>query len=82
MQEKRIKLNSVADIKMFVRAAENCPFEIDVCYNHVCVDGKSFLGLMGMDLNQILRVQYDSEGENAEFEKVLAKFAAQTHYAA
>ena len=49
MQEKRIKLNSVADIKMFVRAAENCPFEIDVCYNHVCVDGKSFLGLMGMD---------------------------------
>ena len=29
MQEKRIKLNSVADIKMFVRAAENCPFEID-----------------------------------------------------
>ena len=74
MQEKRIKLNSVADIKMFVRAAENCPFEIDVC--------KSFLGLMGMDLNQILRVQYDSEGENAEFEKILAKFAAQTHDAA
>ena len=33
---------------MFVRAAENCPFEIDVCYNHVCVDGKSFLGLMGI----------------------------------
>lgn len=82
MQEKRIKLNSVADIKTFVRAAENCSFEIDVCYNHVCIDGKSFLGLMGMDLNQILRVQYDSEGENEAFEEVLARFSAQTHTAA
>lgn len=40
MQERYIKLNSVEDIKTFVRAADNCPFDIDVNYNRVYIDGK------------------------------------------
>nr|WP_314987949.1 HPr family phosphocarrier protein [uncultured Stomatobaculum sp.] len=80
MQEKYIKLNSVEDIKTFVRAAENCPFDIDVSYNRVYIDGKSFLGLMGMDLNQILRVQYS--GEDAAFEAMLEGFAVGKNHAA
>ena len=80
MQERYIKLNSVEDIKTFVRAAENCPFAIDVTYNRVYIDGKSFLGLMGMDLNQTLRVQFS--GNDAAFEAMLAGFAAGKNSAA
>ena len=80
MQERYIKLNSVEDIKTFVRAAENCPFDIDVNYNRVYIDGKSFLGLMGMDLNQILRVQFS--GNDAAFEAMPEGFAAGKNSAA
>ena len=80
MQERYIKLNSVEDIKTFVRAAENCPFDIDVNYNRVYIDGKSFLGLMGMDLNQVLRVQFS--GNDAAFEAMLEGFAAGKNSAA
>lgn len=80
MQERYIKLNSVEDIKTFVRAAENCPFDIDVNYNRVYIDGKSFLGLMGMDLNQILRVQFS--GSDAAFEAMLDGFASGKNSAA
>ena len=49
-------------------------------YNRVYIDGKSFLGLMGMDLNQTLRVQFS--GNDATFEAMLEGFAAGKNSAA
>ena len=44
MEEKRIKLTSVAAAKDFVIRASKCDFDIDVYYNRVIIDAKSLLG--------------------------------------
>ena len=80
MQEKKIKLNNMKDAGIFVRAAEKCDFDIDVSYNHVFVDGKSILGVLGLDLTRVLSVKY--QGYNADFEEVLESFSADQKSAA
>ena len=53
MKETRIRLG-VDDVAKFVRAAEECDFDIDVNYNRVLVDAKSILGVLSMDLGRAL----------------------------
>ena len=73
MKQRKIKLSSAADAKEFVRRAVECDFDVDVYYNRILIDAKSILGVLSMDLNQILTVK--CHGENGEFDQVLAKFA-------
>lgn len=73
MQERKIKLTELQDVKDFVTAASECDFDIDIFYNRVTVDAKSILGVLSMDLTRDLTVQYF--GENNSFENVLSKYA-------
>ncbi len=73
MTEKRIRLSGTNEVREFVREAEKCDFDIDISYNRVIVDAKSFLGILAMDLNQILTVSYF--GRNSNFENVLKRYA-------
>lgn len=72
MKETRIKLN-VNDVIDFVRAATECDFDIDLNYNRIFIDAKSILGVMSMDLNNILTVK--CYGEDVRFENFLQKYA-------
>jgi len=72
MKETKIKLN-VDDVKDFVKAAVECDFDIDVNYNRVLVDAKSILGVMSMDLNNILTVK--CYGESPKFDSFLKRYA-------
>lgn len=74
MSEKKIKLTELDEVKEFVRAAEQCDFDIDVFYNRVIIDAKSILGVLSMDLTRELTVKYG--GENLHFENILNKYAA------
>ena len=74
MSEKKIKLTELDEVKEFVRAAEQCDFDIDVFYNRVIIDAKSILGVLSMDLTRELTVKYG--GENLHFENILTKYAA------
>ena len=47
---------------------------MDVFYNHFVIDAKSILGVLSLDLNQVLTVKY--RGKNAEFEDLLNKYQA------
>ena len=69
MKQKRILLPTIDDAKMFVAAATQCDFDIDVYYNRVVIDAKSILGVLSLDLRNVLTVQYD--GENEAFEAFL-----------
>jgi phosphocarrier protein HPr len=80
MQERKIRLKDMRQVGDFVKAAEKCDFDIDVFYNHVYVDGKSILGVLGLDLTRVLYVRYD--GYNEEFEKILQKYAGSEGFAA
>lgn len=72
MVQRRIMLKT-EDVKRFVAAASKCDFEIDIFYNRYVVDAKSILGVLGLDLRQVLTVSYD--GYDEEFENCLASLA-------
>ncbi len=72
MRETKIKL-SVSDVSDFVKAAAECEFDIDLNYNRILIDAKSILGVMSMDLNNVLTVK--CYGESPEFESFLQKYA-------
>lgn len=74
MEKKyQIRLNATSEVQDFVSAAEKCDFDIDVFYNRVVIDAKSILGVLSLDLNNVLTVQFG--GQNVEFESVLEKYA-------
>ena len=61
MNEKKIKLAGTEEVRDFVREAGKCDFDIDISYNRVIIDAKSFLGVLSLDL--------------MNFENVLSKYA-------
>lgn len=74
MSEKKIRLTDTEEVRDFVREAEKCDFDIDISYNRVIIDAKSFLGVLSMDLTRELTVMYC--GSDMRFENVLKKYAA------
>lgn len=68
----KIKLR-LDEVNEFVSAAARCNFDIDISYNSFVVDAKSIVGVLGLDLNQILTVSCN--GYDPEFEKYMSRFA-------
>jgi phosphotransferase system HPr-like phosphotransfer protein len=64
---------SAADVKDFVRAAEEHEGDVDISYNHCTIDAKSILGILSMDLNRVLTVAF--MGKDPQFEKALSRFS-------
>lgn len=60
-------------VKEFVAKASKCDFDIDIYYNRYVVDAKSILGVLGLDLRQVLTVSYN--GYQEEFENFLSSMA-------
>lgn len=73
MTEKKVRFQSSEDVENFVNAAGKCDFEIDIQYDHIYIDAKSFLGVLGLGFRRELTVKYF--GENAQFENTLANYA-------
>ena len=71
MRETKIRLG-VEDVSSFVNAAAECDFDVDVNYNRILIDAKSILGVMSMDLNNVLTVRW--YGEDSNFERFLQKY--------
>ncbi|MBO5198844.1 MAG: HPr family phosphocarrier protein [Lachnospiraceae bacterium] len=72
MENKVIRLCAPEDVKEFVSAAEKCDFDIDVIYNRIIVDAKSFLGVLGLVSNP---VTVACRGYDSTFENTIKKFA-------
>ena len=73
MEIKKIKLSTPEEVLDFVNAAEQCDFDIDLYYNRIIVDAKSFLGIMSLDISQNLNVAY--HGYNCNLENTIKKYA-------
>lgn len=75
MVERKIRL-SRESVGRFVRAAAECPFDIDLCYDKVIVDAKSILGVYSLDLSRPLTVSYPDDGKvTEEFENLVNSYA-------
>lgn len=72
MKEKMIRLNAASEVQEFVRAAEKCDFDINLICRHVFIDAKSFLGVLGLVMND-MKVSYF--GEDPAFDSVVQKYA-------
>lgn len=73
MTEKKIQFENTTEVEEFVKTAGQCDFDIDILYQHIYIDAKSLLGMLGLGLSKELTVQYF--GENANFEKMLKHYA-------
>ncbi len=74
MEKTKIMLQEPEEVKEFVNAAEKCDFDIDVIYNRIIVDAKSFLGVLSLISNPIM---VSCHGEDAGFERICQKFMSQ-----
>ena len=72
MNEKKIRLQSREEVQNFVEAAAKCNIDIDISYDRVLIDAKSFLGVLGLGVSRVLTVQYS--GKDSEFENVVQKY--------
>ena len=72
MSEKKIQLKDVEEVKEFVSAAEKCEFDVDVKYNHIVVDAKSFLSILALVKTPLF---VTSRGYDSAFEKTVDKYA-------
>ena len=69
---KLIKLTGPEEVQAFVAEASEFDFDIDMRFNKVIVDAKSFLGVLTL---LSYPVMIFSQGSNGEFEKMLDKYA-------
>lgn len=70
MKVVTIKLTQVSQVRHFVNAMSQYPFDIDLVSGRYTVDAKSLLGIYSLDLSQPLQVVLHSEN-TAEAEEVL-----------
>ncbi|MGN0299055.1 MAG: HPr family phosphocarrier protein [Lachnospiraceae bacterium] len=74
MVKRKIQL-SRERVAKFVKAANDCPFKIELCYDHIVVDAKSILGVYSLDLSRILTVIYpENEKMTEEFSNLLNSY--------
>lgn len=73
MTEKKVQFKNTEDVEEFVKTAGQCDFDIDILYQHIYIDAKSFLGVLSLGLMKELTVKYF--GQDAEFENMLKNYA-------
>lgn len=65
----RVKFSSKDDLFQFNKWADSCNYDIDVRYNSKTLDGKSLIGLMGMDISNPVFVILYTDNTNDFVEK-------------
>lgn len=73
MTEKKVQFENTAEVEEFVRTAGQCDFDVDILYQHIHIDAKSFLGVLSLGLSKVLTVQYF--GQNANLERIIDNYA-------
>lgn len=73
MTERKVRFKDSEEVENFVNAAGQCDFEIDILSDHIYIDAKSLLGVLGLGFKRELTVKYF--GENAKFETLLDNYA-------
>lgn len=75
MQEYKVKLNSITDVKEFSALANSREFELDLVSGKYTVDAKSIMGIFSLDLSRTLTlIVRAEEKECKEFAEDAAKF--------
>ena len=49
-----IKLETFVDLKRFIALAEKAEYDVTLIQNSYCVNGKSIMGIMALDLTNVI----------------------------
>ena len=71
-QKWKIRLSAYEDVKDCVKPVQRCDFDIYIFHNRRIIDAKSILGVLSLDLTQVLTVRF--YGKDTAFENVLQRF--------
>lgn len=75
MTERKIKLNSIEDVKEFTSLANSLAYDMDLVSGRYAVDAKSIMGIFSLDLTKTLTlVLHGSDEECQEFLEEAEKF--------
>lgn len=66
MQEEKIRLDSINDVKQFVQMLTQYDDEFELVSNKYVVDAKSILGIFSIDLSQPVLLRIHAEGEKKD----------------
>ena len=66
MQEEKIRLDSINDVKQFVQTLTQYDDEFELVSNKYVVDAKSILGIFSIDLSQPVLLRIHAEGEEKD----------------
>ena len=72
MKTKYIKIESLTDLSQFVIKASEVNGDILIYRGKYCVDGKSLLGLMSINISDKCKIEYPEDA--IEFEKYITQF--------
>ena len=66
MQEEKIRLDSINDVKQFVQTLTQYDDEFELVSNKYVVDAKSILGIFSIDLSQPVLLRIHAEGRKKD----------------
>jgi len=66
MQEEKIRLDSINDVKQFVQTLTQYDDEFELVSNKYVVDAKSILGIFSIYLSQPVLLRIHAEGEKKD----------------
>lgn len=75
MYTEEILLSDIEAVKKFVSFANNFDFPVNIVSGKYIINGKSIMGIFGLDLSQPIKVEVD-ESYPVEFKEQLKKFKA------
>lgn len=72
MKTKYIKINSLTDLAKFVKEASKVNGDVLIYRGKYCIDGKSMLGTMTIDISDKCKIEYPKNA--IDFEKYIKQF--------
>lgn len=78
MKSFSVSLCSIADVKYFVNAACQQPFDIDIVSGRYIIDAKSIMGIFSLDLAKPIRVEvHGTEQDISGFYDAVERFVVE-----
>lgn len=68
----QVRIHGVTDAALFVEHAKEINTDVTIRRGKFCIDGKSILGVLSLDMSDGVQVEYDEN--ETEFENWLKRF--------
>lgn len=72
MKVTTVRIRGVADAATLVEHAKEINTDVTIRHGKFCIDGKSILGVLSLDMSDGVQVEYDED--ETEFENWLRRF--------